>query len=59
MGSAAGVDDVHGRGRHGAGDHHRMPDAATMNWINIGCWAVAAVVVAYVAYVLHLGLVIR
>jgi len=30
MGSAAGVDDVHGRGRHGAGDHHRMPDAATM-----------------------------
>jgi hypothetical protein len=30
-----------------------------MNWITIGCWASAAVVVAYVAYVLHLGLVIR
>ena len=29
------------------------------NWITFGCWAVVAVVVAYVAYVLHLGLVIR
>jgi hypothetical protein len=30
-----------------------------MNWISIGFWAVGAVVVAYVVYVLQLGLVIR
>jgi hypothetical protein len=31
----------------------------TLDWITIGCWTVAAVVAAYAAYVLHLGLVIR
>jgi hypothetical protein len=30
-----------------------------INWITFGLWGVAAVIVTYVAYVLHLGLVIR
>ncbi len=30
-----------------------------VDWIMVGCWSVAVVVVAYVVYVLQLGLVIR
>jgi len=36
-----------------------MPRWAMPDWITIGMWAVVVVVVSYVAYVLHLGLVVR
>jgi len=36
-----------------------MSDKPRIDWIAIGLWLDAVVVVSYVAYVLHLGLVIR
>jgi hypothetical protein len=36
-----------------------MSDKPRIDWIVIGLWLDAVVVVSYVAYVLHLGLVIR
>ena len=36
-----------------------MPRWAMPDWIAVGMWSVVVVVVSYVAYVLHLGLVIR
>lgn len=36
-----------------------MPRWAKVDWITVGLWADAVVVVSYVAYLLYLGLVIR
>jgi len=43
----------------GRGPRRTGAQAMTLDWITIGFWAVAAVIVAYIAYVLHVGLVIR
>jgi|KBSMisStaDraftv2_1062788.scaffolds.fasta_scaffold04285_1 hypothetical protein len=36
-----------------------IPRWAMPDWIIVGLWADVVVVVSYVAYVLHLGLVVR
>ena len=36
-----------------------MPILGRVDWITVGLWADVVVVVSYVAYVLHLGLVVR